>query len=235
MARGCHRRRDGHSSGTPVTRRIKQPTRTTGPDGPEALSPRKRGSRPNVVPIRSCSRWGLPCRFHCWKRGALLPHRFTLTAAKTLRSRGGLFSVALSLKPRPVKGSTPPDVIRHRSSMEPGLSSPAAFRHWRGTAVRPTDGDRHGVGRLARQAKGPIMVGKKLPGPVGRKNRPGLGGRLDNGGRSSQSGAKIRPKNQAHVPLCGSRWRFGRRCAASRFSKAGTSARARRIYSARSA
>jgi len=46
--------------------------------------------------------------------------------------RGGLFSVALSL------GFPPPDVIRHRSSMEPGLSSPAAFRHWRGAAVRPT-------------------------------------------------------------------------------------------------
>lgn len=34
----------------------------------------------------------------------------------------GSFSVALSL------GSPPPDVIRHRMSMEPGLSSPAAFR-----------------------------------------------------------------------------------------------------------
>jgi hypothetical protein len=33
--------------------------------------------------------------------------------------RGGLFSVALSL------GSRPPDVIRHRLSIEPGLSSPA--------------------------------------------------------------------------------------------------------------
>ena len=44
----------------------------------------------------------------------------------------------------PARGSTPPDVIRHRSSMEPGLSSPAAFRHWRGAAVRPTDGDRDG-------------------------------------------------------------------------------------------
>src|SRR5215813_8916208 len=32
------------------------------------------------------------------------------------------FSVALSL------GLPPPDVIRHRSSVEPGLSSPAAFR-----------------------------------------------------------------------------------------------------------
>lgn len=44
------------------------------------------------------------------------------------RSSGGLLSVALSL------GSPPPDVIRHRSSLEPGLSSrdpegsPAAAR-----------------------------------------------------------------------------------------------------------
>ena len=36
--------------------------------------------------------------------------------------RGGLFSVALSL------GFPPPDVIRHRLSVEPGLSSPATFR-----------------------------------------------------------------------------------------------------------
>ena len=37
--------------------------------------------------------------------------------------QGGSISVALSL------GLPPPDVIRHRSSVEPGLSSPAAFRH----------------------------------------------------------------------------------------------------------
>jgi hypothetical protein len=35
---------------------------------------------------------------------------------------GGLFSVALSLR------SPSPDVIRHRFSVEPGLSSPAPFR-----------------------------------------------------------------------------------------------------------
>ena len=38
------------------------------------------------------------------------------------RNRGGLLSVALSL------GSPPPAINRHRVSMEPGLSSPAAFR-----------------------------------------------------------------------------------------------------------
>jgi hypothetical protein len=83
----------------------------------------------HAVPMWFCSRWGLPSRWRCRQRGALLPHRFTL-AARPLpflprkrgraarRGCGGLFSVALSL------GSPPPDVIRHRMSMEPGLSSP---------------------------------------------------------------------------------------------------------------
>ena len=66
-----------------------------------------------AAPIWSCSRWGLPCRRRCRRRGALLPHPFTLTPA----SRGGLLSVALSL------GSPPAAVSRHRVSMEPGLSS----------------------------------------------------------------------------------------------------------------
>jgi hypothetical protein len=44
--------------------------------------------------------------------------------------RGGLFSVALSLD------SHPPDVIRHRLSAEPGLSSPATFRF---SPERPSD------------------------------------------------------------------------------------------------
>ena len=45
--------------------------------------------------------------------------------------RGGLLSVALSL------GSPPPAVGRHRVSLEPGLSSQAAFRHMRCAAARP--------------------------------------------------------------------------------------------------
>jgi len=86
-----------------------------------------------AVPIRSCSRWGLPCRFRRRKRGALLPHRFTLAAAKRNAPRRSLLCGT-------VPGVlSPPDVIRHRLSVEPGLSSPAAFRHWRGAAVRPTD------------------------------------------------------------------------------------------------
>jgi len=61
----------------------------------------------------------------------------------------GLFSVALSL------GSPPPDVIRHRMSMEPGLSSPAAFRPLR---ERPS-------GRLTRRGMSVSGAGVKRAGP----------------------------------------------------------------------
>jgi len=35
-----------------------------------------------AVPIRFCSRCGLPCRFRCRTRGALLPHLFTLAPSE---------------------------------------------------------------------------------------------------------------------------------------------------------
>jgi hypothetical protein len=91
--------------------------------------PGRRGERPlaasrrirPVAPIRSCSRWGLPCRRRYRKRGALLPHRFTLACRHCPGCpgprAGGLFSVALSLR------SPPPAVSRHRPLVEPGLSS----------------------------------------------------------------------------------------------------------------
>ena len=65
--------RDGHSSGTLLAQPLQQPTRTA-----DRRHPIRDFSR--AVPIRSCSRWGLPCRFRRRKRGALLPHRFTLAA-----------------------------------------------------------------------------------------------------------------------------------------------------------
>ena len=104
---------DGHSSGTPVAGRLARPTRTT---GSETACP----ANGAVVPTWSCSRWGLPCRRRCRRRGALLPHPFTLTRRHQMSGApaGGLLSVALSL------GSPPPGITRHRVSVEPGLSSP---------------------------------------------------------------------------------------------------------------
>jgi hypothetical protein len=113
--------RDDHSSGTHLAMRLTRPTRAAGLERPcnyHGILHRNI----TAAPIRSCSRWGLPCRPCCQGRGALLPHRFAL--ARGARSAyanppctGGLFSVALSL------GSPPPAVSRHRVPVEPGLSS----------------------------------------------------------------------------------------------------------------
>jgi len=48
---------------------------------PGWLARRPAGFR-RVIPIWLCSRWGLPCRFCCQTRGALLPHLFTLTLSE---------------------------------------------------------------------------------------------------------------------------------------------------------
>ena len=70
--------RDGHSSGTTFARCLEQPTRTASLTSPCGVFALRRTTRV-AVPIRSCSRCGLPCRFRCRTRGALLPHLFTLT------------------------------------------------------------------------------------------------------------------------------------------------------------
>ena len=65
--------RGSHSSGTGLAPGLLQPTRMTGPEtGWTACAVR-------VIPIRFCSRWGLPCRPCRHGRGGLLPHPFTLT------------------------------------------------------------------------------------------------------------------------------------------------------------
>jgi hypothetical protein len=87
---------------------------------------------PPAAPIRFCSRWGLPCRFRCRKRGALLPHRFTLAAAIRYAPRRSVFcgtfpKVALA-------GRYPaPYVHGARTFLCGGLSAIAP------AAVQPTD------------------------------------------------------------------------------------------------
>jgi len=76
----------------------------------------------SAVPIRSCFWQGLPCHLRYRKRGALLPHPFTLARRRLSACTGGLLSVALSL------GSPPPGVTRYHIPVKPGLSSPALAR-----------------------------------------------------------------------------------------------------------
>ena len=68
-----------HSSRGRVAAALKQSTRMT------------ERRIPCAIPIRSCSRWGLPCRCCYQPRGALLPHRFALTCPKASIRRFGRF------------------------------------------------------------------------------------------------------------------------------------------------
>src|SRR3954468_848425 len=117
--------RDGHSSATPVARRLKQPTRT-------ATRTKVWSLRSGAVPIRSCSRWGLPCRLRYRRRGALLPHPFTLTAAiRYAPRRSALCGTFPGLAPA---GRYPaPYVHGARTFLSSHLSVLA------GAAVQPTD------------------------------------------------------------------------------------------------
>jgi hypothetical protein len=121
--------RDGHSSGTMFAHGLKQPTRTASlTRAPAALSPF--GERPALPSLFGLAPGGV---YHAGSvAGAAVRscRTFSPLLAPSLHppqaeegGGSGSFSVALSL------GLPPPDVIRHRMSMEPGLSSPAAFRH----------------------------------------------------------------------------------------------------------
>ena len=134
--------RDDHSSGTRLAARLTRPTRTAGRECPCILADA-------AVPIRSCSRWGLPCRPCCQGRGALLPHRFALARGPPCGAcAGGLFSVALSL------GSPPPAVNRHRIPVEPGLSSIRGVSRGQRPSGRLADGRDDGGGAAASSGAG---------------------------------------------------------------------------------
>src|ERR1700730_17852803 len=112
---------------------LEQPTRTASLTSPRrfvALQPTSR----LPVPIRSCSRCGLPCRFRCRTRGALLPHLFTLTRRSSARSKGERFVLCGTVPGVAPAGCYPaPYVDGARTFLSSHLSALA------GAAVRPTD------------------------------------------------------------------------------------------------
>ena len=113
--------RDGHSSGIALARDLGQPTRTA------SLTSLPRTSSPKAIVSAWPSLFGFAPGgvYHAGSVAgpAVRSYRTFSPLLASLSGGSGSFSVALSL------GSPPPDVIRHRMSMEPGLSSPAAFRH----------------------------------------------------------------------------------------------------------
>ena len=107
--------RDDHSSGTPVAGRLLRPTRVV-----------MAGNAP--PPLCGLAPGGV-CRAGDVAASAVGSYP-TVSPLPAGEPAGGLISVALSL------GSPPPGVTRRRVSVEPGLSSPTAFRPCR--SGRPT-------------------------------------------------------------------------------------------------
>jgi hypothetical protein len=137
--------RDGHSSGTMFAHGLEQPTRTAGLTSPSRCFRLRERTRV-AVPIRSYSRCGLPCRFRCRKRGALLPHLFTLASSE---DEAVLCGTVPGVAPA---GCYPaPYVDGARTFLSLGLSTVA------GAAVRPTD--TLGMGADAGRVK-PITSGR---------------------------------------------------------------------------
>jgi hypothetical protein len=150
--------------------RLTRPTRATGRERPRDYNGVYHRNI-TAAPIRSCSRWGLPCRPCCQGRGALLPHRFALARGARLAHAnppctGGLFSVALSLR------SPSPAVSRHRIPVEPGLSSISGIAP--PTAAVRLSGQRHVRPRQPTVKRSDRIAPHHVPRPgrrSGRRNR----------------------------------------------------------------
>ncbi len=105
-----------HSSGTALADRLARPTRMEHEGVPVSCE--------TPIPIRSCSRRGLPCHPCHQERGGLLPHPFTLTPKPTRKLASPRRFAFCGAIPR-VCGCPHPraDVIRRLAYVEPGLSS----------------------------------------------------------------------------------------------------------------
>ena len=114
-----------HSSGTALADRLARPTRMEREGAPAPFGA--------PIPIRSCSRRGLPCHPCHQGRGGLLPHPFTLTFQSALMGRTGRRFAFCGAIPR-VAGFPPSraDVIRRLAYVEPGLSSSShsSLKEW---------------------------------------------------------------------------------------------------------
>jgi hypothetical protein len=146
-------RRDDHSSGTRLAARLTRPTRAAERECP--WRPRRLRVAAPAAPIRSCSRWGLPCRPRYRGRGALLPHRFTLARSarrsRAVRAVCFLWHCPWGRPRRPLAGTVfprSPDFPPPRGGSYP----PAA------AAVRPSGRHADDAGEPAGQA-GPAKRG----------------------------------------------------------------------------
>ena len=89
-----------------------------------------------AVPIWSCSRWGLPCRLCCQRRGALLPHHFNLAAANLPRRAGRRCHFCGAIPGVAPAGRYPAPSFRGARTFLEQLALPAVTRPSDGRLIR---------------------------------------------------------------------------------------------------
>jgi hypothetical protein len=196
----CLRRGTSKNARGPVSRVLYPPSVTAGGDhssSPGLASGVKRPTRATkrnasyAAPIRSCTRWGLPCRPCRQDRGALLPHPFDLTGPKA----AGMLSVALSLGGEPPAGRYPAPLFRGaRTFLAPSLKL-------RRAAARPPGGGN--IGTIPRFVTPALSRGLPSYSSQGEKANPG-----------SSPGRRLTAAAEAEAPAAspGTRRRRFRRC-----------------------
>ena len=122
-----------------------RPTRTTGLETGRSYL--------RVVPIRFCSRWGLPCQHHCWRCGRLLPYPFTLTPSRNPK-RFTFCGTFPWVRPKASPAGCYPASCIHgaRTFLHCALSRPAA------AITRPTDTTTYMPSMTCRQQKDVFSV-----------------------------------------------------------------------------
>ena len=151
-----HHVRDAIHLGRPLPDASTQPTRTAGLE----TGLRRRCSRNRAVPIRSCSRWGLPCRRRCRRRAVGSYSTLSPLPGKIRFRRFAFCGTFPRVGPR--RGCYPaPCFHGARTFLSRGLSALAA------AAVRPTGASGLSGFRLkVKQEHGLVPVRRNGFGPA---------------------------------------------------------------------
>jgi hypothetical protein len=151
--------------------------------------PRQPKPTPPAAPTWSCSRWGLPCRRRCRRRGALLPHHFTL-AARRPEGRTGLAVCFCGTFPGVAPaGRYPAPCLRGARTFLPPLGEPGGER----PSDRLTGMIWDGAPRLSNARTGASCLTAKERSPLLARGSGARPGRSRRGGRPGSAARRGRP------------------------------------------
>jgi hypothetical protein len=150
---GRTRRRDGHSSGTPVTRRLQQPTRTAG-SGHRSRSFQRLRAKSFAPSLFGLAPGGV-CRAACVTAGAVRSYR-TVSPLPSLPQEGRRSVLCGTVPGLAPAGCYPAPLVHGARTFLPGSLPREGSR----AAVRPTD--REGNGVRGRRRQGPMTRRSKV-------------------------------------------------------------------------